>query len=120
VRPCELRTAGYVHFSRFESVHLVGGLVIDKAIYPSIPAAHLAELGPRPSIGEFLMREGIAALGDSLAVFALIGDRRSIEVNLAVGYVPTHIDKLYAFWQQELPEDIKRLAAERVMKVAPF
>jgi hypothetical protein len=120
VRPGELRTAGYVHFSRFESMHLVGGLVVDKAIYPSIPAEHLAELGRRPSIGEFLMREGIAALGDSVAVFALIGDRRSVEVNLSVGYVPTHIDKLYAFWQRDLPDNVKRLAAERVMKIAPF
>lgn len=120
VRPGELRTAGYVHFSCFESVYLVGGLVVDKSLYPLIPPAHLAELGPRPSIGEYLMREGIAALGDSLAVFAFIGDRRSVEVNLNVGYVATHIDQLYAYWRRPLPEEVKRLAAERVFKLAPF
>ncbi len=120
VRPGELRTAGYVHFSRFESMHLAGGLVVDKAIYSIAPPGHLAELGPRPSIGEYVMREAIAALGDSLAVFANIGDARSVELNRNVGYVPTHIDQLYAYWQAALSDEVKRLAAERVMKIAPF
>ena len=118
--PGQLRTAGYAHFSRFEAVHLVGGLMVDKSLYPLIPPEHLAELGSGNSIAEYIMRESIPMLGRSAAVFALIGDQRSREVNLRVGYVATHITDLYAFWQADLPEDIKRAAAERVMKVAPF
>jgi hypothetical protein len=116
----KFRTAGYVHFSRFESVHLTGGLVVDKSLYASIPREHLAQLNPRGSIGEHVMAEGIRRLGDSAAVFALIGDARSAEVNRHVGYVATHIDQLYAFWQRDFPEEVKRLAAERVKKIAPF
>jgi hypothetical protein len=115
-----MRTAGYVHFSRFESVHLVGGLVVDRALYGDIPAEHLEELAPCRSVGEYLMKEGIHALPDSAAVFAYMGDRRSIEVNERVGYVRTHLENLYAYWRQDVPPDLRRLLAERVMRVAPF
>jgi len=114
------RVAGYVHFSAFESVHLAGGLVVDRALYSEIPAAHLQELAPCRSIGEHLMKQGILALPDSAAVFAYIGDRRSIEVNERVGYVRTHLENLYAYWRRDLPPDVRRLIAERVMRVAPF
>ena len=114
------RVAGYVHFSTFESVHLTGGLVVDRALYGDLPAAHLQQLAPCRSIGEHLMKQGILALPESPAVFAYIGDRRSIEVNERVGYVRTHLDNLYAYWRQEVPPDLRRLLAERVMRVAPF
>jgi hypothetical protein len=115
-----LRVAGYVHFSRFESVHLAGGLVVDRAIYGEIPPEHLRELAPCRSIGEHLMKQGILALPDSPAVFAFIGDRRSIEVNERVGYVRTDLENLYAYWRQDVSPDLRRLIAERVMRVAPF
>lgn len=114
-----LRTAGYVHFSAFESMHLVGGLVSDRSLYSVIPAAHRSEL-PNGSIAEYLMAGGIKRLIGSNGVFAIIGDARSVEVNRNVGYVPTHITNLYAFWNRDFSEDIKRAAAERVMKIAPF
>jgi hypothetical protein len=118
--PGTFRTAGYVHFSPMEGVWLAGGLVADKALYPSIPREHLAELGPRPSIGEYVMREGIERLGECFAVFAYIGDERSIAVNRDVGYVPTHIEHVYACWRKQVPPAIQRAAAERVAKLAPF
>lgn len=115
-----IRVAGYVHFSTFESVHLAGGLVVDRALYDEIPAAHLQELAPCRSIGEHLMKQGILALPESPAVFAYIGDPRSIEVNERVGYVRTHLENLYAYWRRDMPPDVRRLIAERVMRVAPF
>lgn len=115
-----VRTAGYVHFSAFESVHLAGGLVVDRSLYPRIPTQHLAELRPCLSIGEYVMAGGIRRLPPSAAVFAFIGDARSIEVNVRVGYRRTHVDNLYAFWRKDLPEDAKRAIAERVARVAPF
>jgi hypothetical protein len=114
-----LRTAGYVHFSAFESMHLVGGLVSDKSIYASMPPAHRAEL-PHGSIAEYLMAGGIERLVGSNGVFAIIGDARSVELNRNVGYVPTHLTNLYAYWKRDFPDEIKRAAAERVMKIAPF
>jgi hypothetical protein len=114
-----MRTAGYVHFSAFESMHLVGGLVSEKSLYRIIPAAHRTEL-PHESIAEFLMGEGVARLIGSNGVFAIIGDARSVEVNRNVGYVPTHVPKLYALWKRDFPDDVKRAAAERVMRIAPF
>jgi hypothetical protein len=114
------RVAGYVHFSRFESVHLAGGLVVDRALYGEIPPEHLRELTPCRSIGEHLMKQGILSLPDSPAVFAFIGDPRSIDVNERVGYVRTHLQNLYAFWRRDVPPDLRRLIAERVMRVAPF
>src|SRR3954463_2347851 len=80
-QPGVFETAGYVHMSPFEGVYLTGGLLANKALYASIPREHLAELGPRPSIGEYTMREAIARLGDCYAVFAVISEARSIEVN---------------------------------------
>ncbi|HUI99014.1 MAG TPA: hypothetical protein VLY46_02210 [Usitatibacter sp.] len=115
-----LRTAGYVHFSAFESVHLVGGFVVDREMYRGAARAHLEELRPSLTIGEHLMREAIRALPSSNAVFAFMGDRRSIEVNERVGYERTHLPNLFAFWRRDLPGDAKRALAERVMRVTPF
>ena len=116
----DMRSAGYVHFSAFESLYLAGGLVVDKTLYASIPKEHLDEVGPNRSIGGYVMAEGIGRLTDAAAVFAFIGDARSVTVNLAIGYVPTHIEKLYAYWKRDFPEEIRRAAAERVMRIAPF
>ena len=113
------RTAGYVHFSPFESMHLAGGQAVDKNLYGLIPPEHLEEL-PNRSIGEFVMGEGIKRLAGSVAVWAYIGDARSVVVNRNVGYVPTHLEKIFAFWKRDFPEEVKRAAAERVMRVAPF
>lgn len=115
-----LRTAGYVHFSAFESVHLVGGFVVERELYRGAARTHLEELRPALTIGEHLMREAIRALPASNAVFAFMGDRRSIEVNERVGYARTHLPNLFALWRKELPEDAKRAIAERVMRVTPF
>jgi hypothetical protein len=120
VRPGEFRTAGYIHFSLFESVYLAGGLVIDKSLYPLLSKEDLAELGPRPSMGEYTMREGIALLKDSVAVFASIGIPRSVEINLNVGYVRTHVENLFAVWQREVPPDMQRAITERVARLLPF
>ena len=117
--PGTYRTAGYVHFSPFEGVYLAGGLIADKAVYPSVAKGDLAELGPRPSIGEFTMREGIARL-DGAAVFAYIGDPRSVAVNLNVGYVATHVDNLFVFWKTNMPADIQRAVVDRVARLVPF
>ena len=119
-RPGEFRTAGYIHFSLFESVYLAGGLVIDKTLYPLLSKDDLAELGPRPSMGEYTMREGIARLTDSVAVFASIGIPRSVEVNLNVGYSRTHLGTLFAFWQRPVPPDIQRAITDRVARLLPF
>lgn len=118
--PGLLRTAGYAHFSSFESVHLIGGLMVDKTLYPSLPAAHLDELRSGGSIGEFILREAIQMLGESAATFAYTGDARSRELNDHVGFVSTHLANLYACWQVDFPESVKRAVAERVMKIAPF
>ena len=114
-----LLPVGYVHFSRFESMHLSGGQVVDRDAYPAIPPEHLDEL-PHRSIGEYLMAEGIRQLGPTAAVFAFIGAPRSVAVNRDVGYVPTHVQNLYAFWLQDFPAEVKRAAAERVARIAPF
>jgi len=115
-----LATAGYVHFSAFESVHLVGGFVVDRELYRRLPPGHLEELRPSLTIGEHLMREAIRALPPSNAVFAFMADARSIEVNERVGYGRTHLANLYAFWRRDLSEEAKRAIAERVLRVTPF
>ena len=120
VRPGEFRTAGYIHFAAFETVYLAGGLVIDKSLYPLLSKEDLAELGPRPSLGEYTMREGIARLTDSVAVFASIGIPRSVELNLAVGYSRTHLSTLFAFWRRPVTPEIQRAITDRVALLLPF
>ena len=120
VRPGEFRTAGYIHFAAFETVYLAGGLVIDKSLYPLLSKEDLAELGPQPSLGEYTMREGVARLTDSVAVFASIGIPRSVELNLNVGYVRTHVKDLFAVWQREVPPEIQRAITDRVARLLPF
>jgi hypothetical protein len=120
LRPGEFRTAGYIHFSAFESVYLAGGLVIDKTLYPQLTKEDLAQLGPRPSMGEYTMREGIAMLKDSVAVFASIGIPRSVELNINVGYSRTHLPTLFAFWQREVPPGDQRAITDRVARLLPF
>jgi hypothetical protein len=114
------RVAGYAHFSRFESVWLGGGLVVDKSIYASVTKEELAGCGPNGSIGEFTVAEGIRQLGDDDPVLAYIGDPRSIVVNLNAGYVETHIPKIYACWKRRFTPEVERAICERVNRIAPF
>lgn len=114
------RTAGYAHFSRFESVWLGGGLVVDKSIYASVSKEELKGVGPNGSIGEFTVADAIRQLGDEDPVLAYIGDPRSITVNLNAGYVETHVPKIYAVWKRRFPPEIERAICERVGRLAPF
>jgi hypothetical protein len=66
------------------------------------------------------MREGIRLLAPDTAVFAMIGDPRSVEVNRHVGYVPTHVPKIYSFWVKDLPEEERRNITDRVASIGAF
>ena len=114
------RVAGYAHFSRFESVWLGGGLVVDKSIYSLTSREDRLSTGPNGSIGEFVVVEGIRLLGDDDPVFAYIGDARSITVNLNAGYTETHVPKIYAFWKRRFAPEVERALCERVARLAPF
>jgi hypothetical protein len=115
-----LRVAGYAHFSRFESVWLGGGLVVDKSIYATVTKEELVGVGPNGSIGEFTVADSIRQLGDDSPVLAYIGDPRSITVNLNAGYVETHVPKIYACWKRRFAPEVERAICERVSRLAPF
>ena len=114
------RACGYVHFSPFESVWLTGGLVVDKSVYQSVAKEDLAPLGTDGSIGAFTMREGIRQLDERNPVFAYIGDVRSVDVNLRIGYVATHLPNLYVFWKGRYAPEVESAICERVNRITPF
>ena len=115
-----IRACGYVHFSPFESLWLTGGLVVDKSVYTDVAKEDLAPLGTRGSIGAFTMREGIRQLDEKSPIFAYIGDARSVEVNVGIGYAATHLPNLYAFWKKRYGAEVERAICERVNRLVPF
>jgi hypothetical protein len=66
------------------------------------------------------MRATCESFDDADAVFALIGDRRSVAVNTRVGFVATPHPHLYVLWKRSLGEDRKRKLIDRVLAVGPF
>lgn len=105
-------TLGYVHHTPFESSYLAGGLVVDAWKFRHLSGPEQAEVRERGGMAEWLMADSCRLLDARDAVFACIGDAKSLTVNLRVGFRATEHPYLYILASPTArPETLQPLAA---------
>ena len=110
---------GYVHHTPCGDAYLAGGLVVAALEFRRLDEPTAGAVRREGGLGEWIMRASCASLeGD--AVFAYMGDAKSIRVNLRVGFVPTAHRYLHVLWKRELPAERMRAIVERVAAIGPF
>ena len=114
------RAVSYVNCRPVEDVHLIGGLCVDELAYRALPKWLLRQVRNEGGFATILARESLVLLGDSLAVFAHVGELRSRQAALRVGFVDTEDPHLMVYWRFPVPaEERKRLVA-LAARHAPF
>lgn len=116
----EIRTLGYVHHMAFESGYLAGGLVADGNEFRKLKRPTQDALMRRGGMAQWVMSESCQRLQPCDAVYAYIGDDKSRDVNVRIGYSLVHAPYLYVFPSKGVTE--KRLAAltAKVVALGPF
>lgn len=113
-------SVGYIHFTAFEDMFLVGGMVVDKRTYRRIPAIDRKIIRDAGGIAEWLLRHTIARFPEAPAVWGHVGDKLAYDVDFRVGFRPTAHRHVIAMWKHELPESEKAARAQRVALLGPF
>ena len=111
---------GYVHHTRFGDASLAGGLVVAALELRRLDEATAGAVRGEGGLAEFVMRASCASLEGIAAVFAYMGDTKSIRVNLRVGFVPTEYKYLHVLWKDALAEDRRKGIVARVGALGAF
>jgi hypothetical protein len=105
-------TVAYVHCRPVGDMHLIGGMCADERAYRAFPKWLLAAVRAEGGLATILARDSLAMLGDGVAVFGHVGELRSRQAALRVGFEDTDDDHLMVFWRARLgDDDTKRLVA---------
>jgi hypothetical protein len=107
-------TLGYVHQTAFHGGYLAGGLVVDAWKFRALGQAQQEEIRSRGGMGEWLMAESCRRLAPCDAVYACIGDARSLTVNTRVGFRPTGHRYLYVLPSPSAAPEALQALTERV------
>ena len=114
-------TLGYVHYTRNDSVYLAGGLVVSAMEFRRLDDATADLVRQQGGMAEWLMRTTCNLLGsEAEAIFAYMGDAKSIRVNTRVGFGFTGRTHLYVLWKNCTNSDRKSAIIERVAALGPF
>ena len=117
----EPRTAvGYVHHTAVEGAYLAGGLVVSALEFRRLDSATAEAVRREGGLAQFVMRASCASLDGVDAVFAYMGDAKSIRVNLRVGFVPTAHRYLHVLWKGAAAEERRLAVVERVAALGAF
>ncbi len=114
------QAVGYVNFWPRNRAFMGGGLVIEDRIYRQMPAPHRALIKSSGGIAEHLLRTSLHMLPANDVVWGYVGDTRAEKVDLRVGFVHTHIDRIIAYWTREPGAEEKLRLTEEIATVGPF
>ena len=110
---------GYVHYSSFDTAWLAGGLVVAAMEFRRLDSQTADLVREAGGLAEWLMSESCRYLGGD-AVFAYMGDRKSITVNTRVGFRPTGHQYLYVILRDTVPDERASAIIEKVRQIGPF
>lgn len=113
--PEEVFVWGYVHFSEFDDFVLAGGLVVDSVAYRKMSAKQQGLVKKGVGLGDLLMKSACADFKGK-PVFAYIGEPRSRQLNIRVGFELVNAPYLYGKFESAIPEDV----LSRVIAIGPF
>lgn len=111
---------GYVHYTKNGRAYLAGGLVVAAMEFRRLDTDTADLVRKEGGLAEWTMRTTCSWLNDADAVFAYMGDAKSIRVNLRVGFVPTEHKYLHVLWKGALDPDGRQALVERIAAVGPF
>jgi hypothetical protein len=111
---------GYVHFTAFGNAYLGGGLCVDAVAFRRLDALLRAAIRHHGGLGEILMRRALGRLSGASAVFGFVGDRRSLDLNLRIGFEQADCQHIIVRWLRPLPEAERRALLEKVVSYGPF
>ena len=111
---------GYIHYSFFEDMYLIGGMVIDKGAYRRIPLLHRRVIRDAGGIAEKMLRDTMARCPGAPAFWGHVGDKLAYEVDYRVGFRPTGHPHVIVFWNREISEKEKIARTARVAALGPF
>jgi hypothetical protein len=113
-------TVGYVHYSREGPAWLAGGLIVAAMEFRRLdkPTADLVR--SEGGMAEWIMRATCNYLGDAEAIFAYMGDAKSITVNTRVGFAFSGRKHLYVLWKDCPDPDRRNAVIERIAAIGPF
>lgn len=113
-------TLGYVHYTRTESVYLAGGLVVAAMEFRRLDKETQQLVREQGGLAEWVMRTSCDHLSDSDAIFAYMGDAKSIQVNARVGFRFTGSKYLYVIWKNCVDPEVRNAIVERIAALGPF
>ena len=111
---------GYVHFTEAGSAYLAGGLVVSAMEFRRLDKETAELVRGQGGLAEWTMRTACGWLSDTDAVFACIGDNKSLYVNLRIGFMPTGQEYLHVLWKRHLDETSRQALIARVASMGLF
>lgn len=111
---------GYIHFSFFEDMYLVGGMVIDKGAYRQIPLVHRRAIRETGGIAEKMLRDTMGRCPNAPAFWGHVGNKLAYDVDYRVGFRPTGHSHVMVCWNHELSDEEKIARTARVVALGPF
>lgn len=116
----EIRTLAYVHQMPFESGYLAGGLVSDGNEFRKLTRETQDELMKRGGMAQWVMSESCQRLQPCDAIYAYIGDDKSRDLNIRIGYRLVHPPYLYVFASEGVPQERLDALTAKVVALGPF
>ena len=111
---------GFCNWIKYKDVYLEGGLSVQKHFYRRLTKPHFAECRARGGIAQIMMETAASELTDCAAWFGYVGDAKSMQVVLRVGYVRTAHRYLIVKWMRALSESERQVWIDDVTRIGPF
>lgn len=114
------KVVGYVHHTHRGRAYLAGGLVVSAMEFRRLDPDTAALVRKAGGLAEWVMRTTTGWLQDADAVFAYMGDAKSIRVNSRVGFQPTGHQYLHVLWTRPLPPATITALVDEIAAIGPF
>ena len=111
---------GFCNWIKYKDVYLGGGLAVQKSFYRRLPKPHFTDCAARGGVAQIVMETAAATLTDCDAWFGYVGDSKSMQVVLRVGYVRTEHQHLVVKWMRALPTSARQSWIDDATRIGPF
>ena len=111
---------GFCNWIKYKDVYLEGGLSVQKNFYRRLAKPDFAECSARGGIAQIMMETAATQLTDCAAWFGYVGDSKSMQVVLRVGYMRTDHPYLIAKWMRTMPASEMQGWIDEITRIGPF
>lgn len=111
---------GFANWIKYKDVYLEGGLAVKKNFYRRLPKSGFAECSARGGVAQIMMETAAMQLLDCAAWFGYVGDPKSMQVGLRVGYTRTDVPHLIVKWMVSPDDTSKKYWIREIARIGPF